>query len=100
MKKLRHFDFNEQYVSIKCTLEKKTISYIKENNSVILGGNLSSTSVYRVVNTSNPIKLMSDELASKITKMTINGIEVEPTNKFQFDDYGVAEIELFFYELT
>ena len=98
---LKYFETDEKYVSIKCTLEKKTVSYIKEDNFVILGGNNQiSQSVYKVNNVSNPIKLMSADMLSKVAKMKINGVEVEPTNEYQFDDYGVAEIEFFFCELT
>ena len=87
---LRQFNNIEKYNSVKCTLEIGTISLIETTKETKYGVEYDTvTSVYKIRNTSNKIKLFNN---ATISSMKINGIEVEPTNEFQLDNYENANI--------
>ena len=99
---LRQYENIEEYNKVKCTLEFGTISLINSVEDTKYGKETEViTSVYKVINKSNKIKLFnSATLVNSMSSMKINGVEVEPTNEFQFDKYENATIECEFCNLT
>ena len=98
---LKRYNNVEEYNKVKCTLDIRQVSLINTYKETKYGAeNYTITSVYKVRNKSNKIKLFHNEtLVNSMNRMYINGIEVEPTNEFQFDDYENATIECEFCNL-
>ena len=99
---LKRYNNVEEYNRVKCTLDIRQISLINTYKETKYGPeNYTITSVYKVRNKSNNIKLFNNTtLVNSMNRMYINGIEVEPTNEFQFDDYENATIECEFCDIT
>ena len=99
---LKRFNNVNEYNRVKCTLDIKQISLINTYKETKYGAeNYTITSVYNVRNKSNKINLFNNAtLVNSMSRMYINGIEVEPTNEFQFDEYENATIECEFCNLT
>ena len=102
MNNLRLFEATNEYNEFKCSFEDNTVSYIKENELVMLGGGKSYlTATYNVTSTTSVTNILSYNFTiSQVSKMYIDDVEIEPTRTYTFNTNGEHTVKCEFCELT